>query len=494
MTSWICTDCATTNEFDAEQCPNCGCDMLGAKPENSLKRDRELNRLLSKPKEELSPNDLADIGESGTSGISDEEKLTKEGTPEPSDERITWFFTAIQLSNAMLGSGVLAFPKALARVGVVMFACAIVLFPGAVFFTSVMLIDSGKRRDIMDLSALTHDTLGPRTAIWLRRSIIMSSMGAMFSYLNVIGSLGSEVLRAWGFSGPESTYAGCMILWAIAIIPLIMFRSFGELAPVAIGSLVMIIFVLAFVGFEGRAESQTGDFLLPPLGWHSSAAGAQTLGTFAYAATIQTATLEAYRTTRKEDKPVFVSKALVLSILLGATVLSLMAVLGYAAFGEDCASDILSNFDAEKGVVQFALLVVVVHLALYIPGCFVILRLFAMQSFGVRVADMPSGRFVAATLGLYAVPVLIMASVPEDDVAGVFAYIIEITGSMPTCYCCFIVPSAIYIASFRDEKTSLWYLATATLAIGCFVFVVVPVVSTMKFISACGSPRGCKSY
>ena len=99
-----------------------------------------------------------------------------------------------------------------------------------------------------------------------------------------------------------------------------------------------------------------------------------------------------------------------------------MAIFGYAAFGQDCKSDILGNFDIDRPLVQVANVVVVLHLALYIPNAFVITRLFALHIIGQNVLELTPLVFVMTTLCLFAFPCIVMASIPKSAVSGVFAY------------------------------------------------------------------------
>ena len=105
-----------------------------------------------------------------------------------------------------------------------------------------------------------------------------------------------------------------------------------------------------------------------------------------------------------------------------------MAAFGYGAFGSDCESDIVGNFDVSQTSVQVAFTIVVLHLALYIPNAFVILRLFVLDSVGVNVLAMDQKSFVVVTIALFAIPFVIMATVPSEDVAGVFSYTLDLTG------------------------------------------------------------------
>jgi len=103
----------------------------------------------------------------------------------------------------------------------------------------------------------------------------------------------------------------------------------------------------------------------------------------------------------------------------------------YRAFGDACNGDLLLNFDVGEPSVQLALLVVVAHLALYVPNAFVIGRLFLCELAGVDVLALGDGPFAALTVGLWAGLVAMMACVPREDVAGVFAFTIDLTGAHP---------------------------------------------------------------
>mmetsp|Transcript_28030 Transcript_28030/g.56523 ORF Transcript_28030/g.56523 Transcript_28030/m.56523 type:complete len:444 (-) Transcript_28030:394-1725(-) len=408
-----------------------------------------------------------------------------------------WVLTGIQVLNSMLGSGILAFPYTLSQTGGVFFAINILLFSTAVLGTSAMLIEAGKRKGILNLSHLTEALFGRVVAQILNACIIASFFGCLFTYFNVIGALGSEVMRQWtGSDGFLTSYSGCMSFVWTCVLPLVMFRSYGELSWVSIGSLAFIVLIVLFVLVEGQVEAtgSGGGFEIAsalPSTWFSVL---EALGTFAYASSVQSLVFEAYLSTKKEDKPLFIKGSLVLAVGLGASLLSCMAAFGYGAFGKDCASDVLTNFDSSKPSVQAAMLLVVLHLALYIPNAFVILRLYVLESVGVNVLALERKRFVAVTVALMLIPLVVMASVPDSDVAGVFSYTIDLTGDIPTGFSCFVLPAALYVKVFADRRSNLWYLACLVVALGAVLMVVCPVVSTVKFVEACRSHDGCSSY
>ena len=78
--------------------------------------------------------------------------------PEVPKEQNSWLFTGMQITNTMIGSGILAFPLALAKLGWVLFAMEIVLFAAAVYTTVVMMIEVGRKKGIMDYSRSEEHT------------------------------------------------------------------------------------------------------------------------------------------------------------------------------------------------------------------------------------------------------------------------------------------------------------------------------------------------
>lgn len=182
--------------------------------------------------------------------LGDGETIHLEALPK---ERNGWFFTSIQILNSMLGSGILAFPFTLARLGGVIFSLYLILFSFAVYFTSKMLFDAGVEARELNYTVLTRKVFGPVAAQLLNISICLTCFGALLSYLAVIGDQGSELAQQWGSkSNFLGTYPGAIVIVAIFVSPLIMFRSYGDLAVISLMSLAFIVFIVLFVLIKGR--------------------------------------------------------------------------------------------------------------------------------------------------------------------------------------------------------------------------------------------------
>ena len=53
---------------------------------------------------------------------------------------------------------------------------------------------------------------GPTARNVFNVSVTLSNLGALLSYMNTIGTLGSDTVTEWGWTGFMSTYGGFMII------------------------------------------------------------------------------------------------------------------------------------------------------------------------------------------------------------------------------------------------------------------------------------------
>jgi len=411
----------------------------------------------------------------------------------------SWWATGIQCLNSMLGSGILAFPYVLSEVGWVTFTLEILFFATVQFASSAMLIEVGRRLGLFNFSKVTEHIFGPLAANVLKLAIVAAMSGALMSYLNVIGSLGHAVVTQWGYGGSFlGSYSGFMLLVVALVTPLTLFRSYGELTPISLLSLTFIIVLVFFALGEGLwlngGELYTAQAW--PLTWTSPI---QTLGTFAFGGSIQAVIFEAYLSVREDDKPKFISATLALAVGCGFLLLTLMGVFGYGAFGSECDSDIMSSFNSSYVVVQIAQMIAVLHFTFFIPNAFIIMRLFACELVGYNPLTLELPSFAVITLCLWAFPVVVMAWIPEDDVDGTFAYIVDLSGDLPFGFCAFTLPAALYIKVTDNlpvevgTATYMYYISRITFGLGLFLMIVCPVTDTYYFIKACVSTT-CSSY
>lgn len=405
--------------------------------------------------------------------------------------------TCGQIMNTMIGSGILSFPSVLSRVGLAYTVGMLLLFCTLVALSSLMMIRVGSEWGVMDFSGVTEDVLGLRWRQATDLAIFVANLGALCSYVNVIGSLGSKVVRqvcGVGRCLVVETYPGFMLVFtAVLVLPMCLKRAYGELTYIAVFSVCFIVTAVLLVFLEGRQHAQEdGGYPIRvlPLG---AVPCLQFLGNFAYATSCQSAIFEAYLATRAELKGGFF-KAVAGAACGGGALLVGMAVSGCWAFGDEVSSNVMLSFRQDAwGLVGPAL--VVAHLLFYIPNDFVIMRFYGFKLVGVNVLQIPTPAFVGATALMLALPVGLMASVPPRDVAGAFALVLGLTGDIPVGFACFVVPGLLYLRLFKpSDQWVMWVMAVLTVVAGAVCMVVCPMVDIIQFVRACRSPEGCSSY
>lgn len=429
----------------------------------------------------------------GQTYVEDDETWADSSLPQVPEERNSTLSTTLQITNTMIGSGILAFPYTLARVGVAWYVVLMVVFGLAVYLSSSYLVLTGIKRGFLNYSEVVEDVFGPKTRRLLNMAIALSNMGALMSYMNTIGTLGNDVMEHWWHGAWLSSYSGFMIVVVTVVeLPLILIRSYGELAVVSFGSLAFICIIVLFIAIDGPSQTDA-KWQVATVGPDSAIDVLKQLGTFSYAYSMQYVVFEAYASMTKTAKPQW-QEIVARAVVSGGCLLTLMAVFGYAAFGQDCKADILINFDARSGWVKAAMLIVVLHLLCYIPNDFVIMRLFALNTCDINVLRVPTMTYVAVTLALFGVPLVLMASIPERDVVGYFSLIIDLTGDVPTGFCAFLLPALLYLSVFREERGWYWYAAWPIALLGAVLVFICPVVDLVAFSNACESDAGCSSY
>merc|ERR1719183_1995697 len=132
---------------------------------------------------------------------------------------------------------------------------------------------------------------------------------------------------------------------------------------------------------------------------------------------------------------------------------------------------------------------VVVHLLAYIPNDFIIMRFFGFKLFDVNILQVPTVQYIIATVLLFAVPVLAMATVPLADVSGAFELVLDLTGDLPIGFQCFLLPGLVYLRTVREEAQSgaMRAAAVMTAISGSVCMFVCPMIDILSFVSACRS-------
>lgn len=419
--------------------------------------------------------------------------------------------TSLQLMNSMIGAGILSFPVAVAKVGIVYIVLLTAFFCASFGLTAGMMVKVLVKEKRLDCSSLTEKVLGPRYRFALDLAVFVAMVGQLLSYLNVIGSLGckamTQTMEDLGVT-PDSglptvlerpltvveTYSGFMVVFvSLIVLPVVWYnRAYGELTWISGLSSTLITCSVILIALEGfRTEwSYLDEASLWPVSINTCI---RYVGNVAFATSAQWAIPEAYASTKRELKHRLPIAGMIAAMGGGVLLLS-MAFVGVWTFGQAVSPNVMLSLPHDwEGTVGPSL--VVLHLLAYIPSSFVILRLNFFKLFGINVFQIPAWTYGTSTFVMIAIPLAMMASVPPGDVAGVFNLILGLTGDIPLSFACFIVPGLLYQRSIGAEGGKAWLLvARITVVAGVFCILCCPVAAVRDFVAACSSDAGCSSY
>ena len=132
--------------------------------------------------------------------------------------------------NAIMGSGMLGLPFVMSKIGIVMFAVLISTMAIQVERSIHLLIVSAQVAGVRSYEELGEAAFGQKGKALVCTMICMQNIGAMTSYLVVIGDIGPSVVRLAG-SGIDPIFQDrgsfLVIITTAIIFPLACLREIG---------------------------------------------------------------------------------------------------------------------------------------------------------------------------------------------------------------------------------------------------------------------------
>ena len=271
----------------------------------------------------------------------------------------------------------------------------------------VALIEVGVEHNVYDYSELGFYCLGKSGQLFVDFSIALYSTGALMSYIVVVGTLGTELTTRWGWidRGYE-LYIVTVVLLGVFALPNCCRKHFGHLALISVISITAVGCVLLLVIIGGPIISTTK--VITPVYFTKSGAIDQ-LGSIIFALTCATCTFHTYKYLRTDLKTTYKWRQIAgTAVIAGLMALIFMGLIGYMIFGDATQSLIVSNFhgayaDAFK-------LLVIIHLLLYIPLDFMILRHSLFKICGSRTGTVNSSflRIILSTAILFVITAAVL--------------------------------------------------------------------------------------
>mmetsp|Transcript_27199 Transcript_27199/g.38699 ORF Transcript_27199/g.38699 Transcript_27199/m.38699 type:complete len:451 (-) Transcript_27199:40-1392(-) len=391
-----------------------------------------------------------------------------EDTSVPSNSVLYSIFLVL---NTMIGSGIFNQPFVVANTGVALF---VIMFAVAATFTwlgLVTLVEVGVSLNLMDYGSVASYTFGAFGEWLVEFAICIYSIGALLSYVIVIGSLSDNLVVSWGWK--DSAYgiyyitSGIVLLF---VLPNCLRRYFAHLTFVSVISIASVFCVLCLVVIAGpivSTEKVIHPAVFIPSGIFSE------LGSIIFTLSCSTCTFHTFKfmnyRIRSTSSWQLVSTT---SVCVGFTMCMIMGLVGYFLFGFNTESIVVNNFHGHYAD-PFKVLVVL-HLILYIPLDFTILRYSLLKCFGVS-----SGGFTS--WGLHALFSMMMLTAVTAGVlllysAGwtsgqAFSIVLNLSGGIAGSMTSFVLPAAFYVinmpysAKYYTPCVMMFFLGTALIVL-----------------------------
>jgi len=363
--------------------------------------------------------------------------------------------TIFLLLNTMIGSGILNQPQVFREAGIIGGLLMYLSCCSSLWWAQQKLLNAGILANKMDYGDLTRHCFGRFGGMFLDGAILFGGILSICSYLTLIGGEGSRILQKWigndlGFE--ISDVRTLTIITVLVVLPLCMVRHFGHLAIPSALSILAITSVSGCVLWQAAAR---GHLLFEAGGglvWFSPRGCAEKLGSVVFAFDCLVATFFAFSSMERQSPGRWTSVTAT-SMVLAAVVCVLTGLSGYLCYREKTEGDILDNFGGTLALaVKF---MVVLHLILYVPVCFVVMRhSFAKLFLNKDVVKLSMCSYVWLTLALLGLPFIIVAillhyQMSEGDL---FGLILDICGSFADGSIGLTLPGLIYLRVMWKNK------------------------------------------
>lgn len=290
--------------------------------------------------------------------------------------------SAFLILNSMIGSGIFNQPYVFSRSGLGSAILLITVTAAFVYLGIVALIEVSIHTSTDDFSAVGRACFGRAGELAVDISIIISSVGSIMSYIAVIGHLASTLLGSWGWSyaNNDGVYLITSIMIFAFVMPLCAHRYFGHFAFISVLSMGSVCCVLLLIVIVGPIIT-AGTHRVERLFIQNGALGQ--LGSIIFALNCAPSVLPTYKYIKKEHKNSEGWRQIAFaSTLAGYIGILLMGISGYLMFGDNTEEIIIMNFTGHYADIFKILLIV--HLILYTPLDFLVLRQSVLRVIGVK--------------------------------------------------------------------------------------------------------------
>lgn len=291
---------------------------------------------------------------------------------------------------------------------------------------------AGIQEGIHEYSALAHRAFQRNGECVVDIAIIVLTFGSQLGYILVVGTTFSGLLKSWGCNLEVCNDTNITLLAvAIFVTPVCMFRHFGHLAYLSVFSIATIVAVIVLVMIGGPVKHHL-DHISNDYELFSGAGMLASLGSIVFSLDCASSNFQAFISTEESSQTFPVWRSVTRNaVISGACMCMVMGLVGYVSFGSDTQGEILDNFP-QTGFDIFKVMVIM-HLILYIPSNFVIMRYSVVKlCSGKRSEHLPTRTHSVVTIVLLAVTVLTVIALLQLNLSSglAFSLILNITGGV----------------------------------------------------------------
>jgi sodium-coupled neutral amino acid transporter 11 len=382
-------------------------------------------------------------------------------------EKVSVANVALNMSNAIIGAGIVGLPYALKEAGCGLGLMLLVAMAWVTNYSIGCLIASAARVRATSYDALARDALGGAGEIAVIFGQFVFDYGAALSYLIILGDTSESVVEfALKRHAPGSREL-CIAVASLFMLPLCLLRDIAKLEACAFLSIVSVsvvtVVIIAKLALRNSAPSGALKFANggDPLGCF------QALGIFSFAFVCQDSVFLFYNTLRDNTVDRFKR---VSALALGASALYtvVIAAAGFVAFRDGTEANILNNYDVrDYAAVVMRVFYAATMMCTY-PTCVFVCRqaghalLRSREAYAGRdpdvlerdVADVSSKRHAAYSVSLWLTTVVISLLTKKLGV------VMSLTGNVAGSLLGFVLPGLIALkvlaldtrASINDDE------------------------------------------
>ena len=383
--------------------------------------------------------------------------------------------TLFLLLNNMIGSGILAQAYVFMTAGIAVTTASYLVTGVVIYMGTDMLIRSAEEASVFEYGELARECLGWWGETLVDTAVLISTIGGLVAYVIILGSLANSVASQF-FPSAWYTQAWCLssALVLVLVAPMCLIRRFGHLAEVSYASIAAVASVMLLVVVYGPTAGieNRDDHLV----WYSESGYFSTIGTVVFAFGYINALFPALKGMRRAE-PRLLTRISALTCVVGGCMCFVTGIVGYWSFRSSTSDNIIENFTGVAGNVFKV--VIILHLILYIPADFVIMRHSAFKLVGADAEHSPDHAYIAVTLLLLVLVVVTANAVNYYSSSGL-ALVLELTGGIAGSLLNLLIPAlCFYVACVREGD---WLDTTAVVTVVIYGVFVLSTTTISMFI------------